>query len=62
MDNKVWKVEINTGDETDTVYIGGADRTEANAKFEQHFGHVPEHMVTWTEIDHGDVPEDEAPL
>lgn len=57
-----WKV-VYTGegdDEVDTIYIAAVDKQAAEAKFAQHYGTVPDHLVEWSEIDVNDVPDGAA--
>lgn len=48
--------------EGDTVYVKADDEQAARADFEEHIGPVPTSMLTVTEIQESDIPEDEEVL
>lgn len=62
MEKHYWKIVFSGDGESDTIYIDGADKKEAEAKFAQHYGTVPDHLITWSEVKHSDIPDDEAVL
>lgn len=46
--------------EGDTVYVKDADQAAAKSTFSEHIGEVPESLLTTTEIQEADKPEDEV--
>jgi hypothetical protein len=49
----IWKVEA----EGDTVYVRGETLDEAERKFNDAFGFIPEQLVTWMIV--SDIPDGE---